>query len=297
MDRINKKLVQIINFPGFLNSECLIRVFIEFAEALKIDYNWEIKIVNKKEDLEDNGIILASHIDKKIDSVDYFVNILTKFTKAIFIGWYWKPHFPLHYLFKRLIYTSEEKLDPIPSDIELFKELKNTINYVPLLLRANEPIETVGINERTDERIYCFMGCPYGTDMIPTKYTGIYHNVHNGGYLDYPTRKKIYLSSVIALGYHGDEPIKQKSFSQRIFEGMAYGCVVLTNSLPAEEYTDGICVYVKDKADVENKIQYYLDNPKKRKEKQDQGYKWVKEKGTNRYAWKLFFDKINSLIF
>jgi glycosyltransferase involved in cell wall biosynthesis len=270
-------------------------VFIEFAEALRTDYNWDVKIINKKEDLEDNGIILASHVDKNIDSSEYFVNVLSKFTKAIFIGWYWKPHFPLHHIIKKVIYTGEEKLDPMPRDIELFKELKNTINYTPLLLRANEPIETIGLNERKDERIYCFMGFPYATNMIPTKYSGIYHNVCYGGYLDYPTRKNIYLTSVIALGYHGDEPIQQKSFSQRIFEGMAYGCIVLTNSLTAEEYTDGICVYVKDKEDVETKIQYYLDNPDKRKEKQEQGYQWVKEKGTNRHVWKNFFSVIEKM--
>jgi glycosyltransferase involved in cell wall biosynthesis len=294
MDRIKKKLVQIAYFPEFEKVECLLRVFIEFAEALKTDYNWEIKLVERKEDLEDNGLILVSHtIGKSMDN-EYYKK-LSEYKEAIFIGWYWKPHFPLQYLFKRVIYTGEEKLDPIPRDIELFKELKNTINYTPLLLRANEPIETIGLNERKDERIYCFMGFPYATNMIPTKYSGIYHNVCYGGYLDYPTRKNIYLTSVIALGYHGDEPIQQKSFSQRIFEGMAYGCIILTNSLAAEEYTDGICVYVKDKEDVETKIQYYLDNPDKRKEKQEQGYQWVKEKGTNRHVWKSFFSIIEKM--
>ena len=156
-----------------------------------------------------------------------------------------------------------------------FQYLKSIPNYCPLLLRANEPIENIGLNKRTDERVYCFMGSSYGMEMIPNKYSGIYHRVETSGFLDYDTRKNIYLSSVIALGYHSNAAIEQQSISQRIFEGMSYGCIVLTNSLTAEKYTDGICIYVKDKKEAENKIQYYLDNPEERKEKQEKGYKWV----------------------
>ena len=180
--------------------------------------------------------------------------------------------------------------------INIFNYYNSIQNYVPLLLRANEPIEQIGKNYRTDERIYCFMGSSYGMNMVPTKYKGLYHRADINGFLDYETRKKIYLTSVFALGYHGEEPIVQKSISQRIFEGLAYGCIVLTNSQYAVEYTDNICIYVNSLQDVEREIEYYYNNTEKRKEKKEFGYEWMRKNiGTNRSAWKLFFDKIEEL--
>jgi hypothetical protein len=295
MDKVEKKIVQIVNFPDFFNVECLYRVFIELSDALKIDHGWEVKTINKREDLEDNGIILVSHTNHSINSKEYFENTLSRFEKAIFIGWHWKTHFPFHHLFKKVIYTTEDIHNPLQCYLKDYEYLWSISNYTPLLLRANEPIETIGLNKRKDERIYCYMGSPYRLDMIPTKYEGIYHNACANGFLDYDTRKKIYLTSIIALGFHFDSAIEQQSISQRIFEGMVYGCVVLTNSLFAEKYTDGICVYVKDKKDLEDKIQYYLDNPDKRKEKQEQGYIWTKKKGTNRHSWNNFFKIIEKI--
>lgn len=301
MDTI-KKVIQIVQCENIRVHLPLMRVFIEFADALKVDSNWEIKTIERLQDLKDEGIILMGNDFGPKDKVRYdIINYLSKFTKGIFIVWYWKhnlPHYdtPERELLQKVIHTSEEKLCPILEHKDIFNYYNSLPNYVPLLLRANEPIEQIGKNERIDKRMYCFMGSSYGMHMIPTKYDGLYHRADVNGFLDYETRKQIYLTSIFALGYHGEEPITQKSISQRIFEGLAYGCIVLTNSQYAVEYTDNICIYVNSLQDVEREIEYYYNNIEKRKEKQELGYEWMrKNRGTNRVAWKLFFDKIEEL--
>ena len=301
MDTI-RKVIQIVQTENIRVHPPLFRVFIEFADALKVDSNWEIKTIERLQDLKDEGIILMGNDFGPKEKVrNDIINTLSKFTKGIFIAWYWKHNIscydiPERELLQKVIHTSEEKLIPIPQHQDIFKYYHSKPNYVPLLLRANEPIEQIGKNPRSDDRIFCFMGSSYGMNMIPTKYNGIYHRADVQGFLDYETRKQIYLTSVFALGYHGDEPIAQKSISQRIFEGLAYGCIVLTNSHYAVEYTDNICIYVNSLQDVEREIEYYNNNPEKRKEKQELGYEWMrKNRGTNRVAWKLFFDKIEEL--
>ena len=49
------------------------------------------------------------------------------------------------------------------------------------------------------------------------------------------------------------------------FMEMAYGCVVLTNSVQACEQCDNIPILVKNRQDIETQINYYLNNPDKLK--------------------------------
>lgn len=297
-----KKIIQILHCDEVKVHLPLMRVFLEFSEALKIDSNWEIITVTNINHLTDEGIVLCGN-DFQPGTKDCIRNTLSKFTEAIFILWYWRHHISFYDiierdLIKKSIHTSEEKLKPLPFQFEVFGYYHSIPNYVPLLLRANESLEMIGKNIRNDEMTYCFMGSSYRMDMIPHKYSGIYHRADINGFLDYDSRKDIYLKSIFALGYHGEEPITQKSISQRIFEGLAYGCIVLTNSKYACEYTDDICIYVNCLEDVEKEIEFYMNNADKRKEKQELGYEWFKKGfGTNRDAWKLFFDKIQELKF
>jgi spore maturation protein CgeB len=106
--------------------------------------------------------------------------------------------------------------------------------------------------------------------------------------------KKIYLSSIFALGFQSDENIITKHVSQRIFEGLAYGCIVLSNSIPACEQTNNIVVYIESKADLENKMKYFKENPDIVKEKQEEGYKFIKHFGTNHYSIDTFMNCINN---
>ena len=157
---------------------------------------------------------------------------------------------------------------------------------MPLYLRSNDSPEKIGTYERRVVRDFCYIGYRYREDLVPGGFNGIYHRVtDHKKFLPYDTRKDIYLSSHFALGFQCGVNIKYELVTQRIFEGLAYGCIVLSESFPACQQTDNIVVLVKDKQDIEDKMRYYLDNPEEMKRKQQEGYDFVKKSGTNEYSF------------
>jgi len=88
------------------------------------------------------------------------------------------------------------------------------------------------------------MGGGYKMDWIPHEFSGLYHRVIFDNYLSYTDRRSIYLSSIFALGFQSEENIRTGHLSQRIFEGMAYGCIVLCNNTYADEFKDNIVVTI-----------------------------------------------------
>ena len=76
---------------------------------------------------------------------------------------------------------------------------------------------------------------------------------------------------------------------------MAYGCIVLTNSPPAVEQTNGVDVLIKNKEDMIDKMKYYMNNPEEIKNKQEDGYSFVKQYGTNNYSYDIINEKAKSI--
>jgi len=215
---------------------------------------------------------------------------------AIYIGWYWH-NIDVSNL-KYFIYTYENALNIFHNKnrIQDFITMTTSKHNTPLLLRANEDPLLVGSYERNIEYDYCYMGWPYCRHLVPTnKFKGIYYGVTDQTkFLDYNTRKKLYLSSIFALGFQSNENIGYKHVSQRIYEGLAYGCIVLSNSLPACEQTNNIVIYVNSLEDLENHMIYYKNNPELILKKQKEGYEFIKQFGTNEYSSNKFKELIDS---
>ena len=172
--------------------------------------------------------------------------------------------------------------------------LMKQINNCPLLLRASEHPDLVGTYTKNIIYDYCYMGWGYCRELVPSEsFTGVYHGVYNHAqFLAYNTRKDIYLSSIFALGFQAHENIAFEHVSQRIFEGLAYGCIVLSNSLPACEQTNNIVVHVTSKEDLEDKMLFFKANPDIIKRKQEEGYEFIKTYGTNHCAIDKFINCI-----
>ena len=211
--------------------------------------------------------------------------------RAVYIGWYWNeqdvrqlPHF---------VHTHENKLKR-KADLKYFGS--NSVVQVPFLLRANDDPELIGTYPKHIVRHYCYMGYKYNPEMVPSspKYTGYYYGTKNlSEFLNYETRKRIYLSSMFALGFQSKVNADEKHVSQRIYEGMAYGCIVLSNSEAARDQTDGIVEFVSSRREIENKIDYYLKNPEAYLARQAAGYTFIKTRGgTNHAMAQSFIDAI-----
>jgi hypothetical protein len=258
--------------------------------------NIVVKIAKNLSELHDNSVVFMGNMFH----VDNPVEVLKKQApKSLYIGWYWRnmdvsqlEHFIHIYEDVRNIYYDQHR-------IKEFVYLTTIVNSVPLLLRANEDPKLVGRYERNVERDFCYMGwCHHSLlELIPrNEYTGFCHGViYHHEYFDYDKRREIYLSSTFALGIQSQEAVAGKVVTQRIYEALAYGCVVLTNSQGACEQTDNIVVYVSSREEVEKTMSYYKENPNLILEKQRQGYELIKKCGTNELSMQKIKDKCETL--
>jgi hypothetical protein len=255
---------------------------------------YTVRIARSISELSDNCIVFLGN---DIHAPNPAIMLARQAPRAVYIGWYWNeqdvrqlPHF---------MHTCEYKLKPKES-LTYFGSgsSSNSIVKVPFLLRANDDPALIGTYAKDIARHYCYMGYRYNPEMVPSspKYTGYYYGTKNlTRFLNYETRKRIYLSSMFALGFQSKSNADEQHVSQRIYEGLAYGCIVLSNSEAARDQTDGIVEFVSSRREIEAKMDYYLKNPEAYVAKQTAGYHFIKTRGgTNHATAQLFIDAANT---
>ena len=252
-----------------------------------------VKTVNNINELHDNCVVFMGD-DIKVSNPANLLN--TYAPNAIYIAWFW--HNINVSSLKYFVHTYDNALNIYfdPNRVNSFIKLTTSNVNTPLLLRANEDPLLIGTYVRDIKYDYCYMGYSYCTHMKPgNEFNGYYLSTcKHKDFIDYEARKKIYLSSIFALGFQSDLNIGYKHVSQRIFEGLAYGCIVLSNSLPACEQTNNIVIHISSKKDLEEKMRYYKNNPDKLLQKQLEGYEWSKKFGTNTLSIQKFRDLIEN---
>jgi hypothetical protein len=264
----------------------------EFLEGFRA-YGFEPGVATSIEATHGASILLLSN---HAINMEYIRALNTATPDTIFLLWSYfdiKDELP----FKRFILTGEHWLHPpkLPGHLRAYTLASGVSNYVPLLLRANEDPVKISTYPRIDRYNGCFMGSAYKEDWASGLPNTLYHNISHKGLLPYNERRDIYLSSRIAFGFHAEANILNSHPTQRVFEALSYGCVVLTDNPAAEEITGGIAVYVPTKAVFLEKYHYYLSHPDECRKKELEGYEWAKQYGTNRYAASLFIKKIEEL--
>lgn len=267
----------------------LLFVFTEFTEYF-IRNGYTAKVVNDITELDNNSIVLMGHNFNCNNPVNLLNTIAPD---AIYIGWYWHNINTDELRF--FIYTYENILN-IQFDKNRVNDLikiRSFKNNTPFLLRANEDPLLIGTYDKNIIYDYCYMGWRYCPNLVPTNFKGIYHGVvDHREFVDYNTRKQIYLSSSFSLGFQSETNIISEHVSQRIYEGMAYGCIVLSNSMPACNQTNNIVIYVSSINEVETIMTYYINNPELAEKKRNEGYEFVKKYGTNKESAKNFINLI-----
>jgi hypothetical protein len=283
----------ILNSKEIECSLVLIYVFTELCDAYT-RLGFKVSIITDINSITNNSIVFMGNIFNVKNPVELLYNVAPL---AIYIGWYWQKKNVS--LLKYFIHIYENILAKKPTLNKILKLnfMKINKNTCPLLLRANDEINKIGTYKRNEIRDYCYMGSQYCLSLVPSKeFTGIYHGVTDHKlFYTYNKRKEIYLSSTFALGFQSEENIINGHVSQRIYEGLAYGCIVLSNSIWACRETENIVVYISSKKDLEEKMIYYKNNRDKIKEKQKKGYEFIKRVGTNNYAISLINDKIKEI--
>jgi hypothetical protein len=288
-----KRLIQIIRLPQLQPLHVMACVFTELCTAFAEDDACEVVCATEMNQLRDGGIAFLDDVGGEyVHYRPIYDEIAQRCPNTVFVCWYWmnttfRP-------FSKMLYTGEYLLNVSPDNKEQIAYFMRP-DFVPLKLRASEHPDKVGTYSRIVTRDYCYMGGGYRMDWVPQEYTGIYHRVIYTNYLPYDMRRDIYLSSMFALGFQSDANIKGGHLSQRIFEGLAYGCIVLCENPMAAQYTDGTVVYISSKEDLVEKIKYYKSHPQEAERLQRRGYEWVKKHGTNRVTTSLIKERIADL--
>jgi hypothetical protein len=273
----------------------LIIVFQELCGALE-RRGYSVRIARELKEIHDECIVFMGDFFNVPDPGTRLADVSKN---AIYIGWYWHkqdvsmlPYF-LHIHENVMTFTPGLMHDKI--DVMAF--MQEHVNTCPLLLRANEDPIMIGTYERTRAHDYCFMGGRMCDWLLPRQFHGVYHGVHDVKlYIPYEERRQIYLSSTFALGFQTDDNIRNGHVSQRIFEALAYGCIVLSHSMHACQQTEGLVEYVEPIIEkIEERMIFFLQHPEYVRQKQERGYDFIRRKGTNVHAIDLICDKIRSL--
>lgn len=254
----------------------------------------DVKVINTIKEIEDNSIVFMGDIFRVDNPAEH---LAIQSVKAIYIGWYWHKQSVKGLPFFLHVYENALSLNPKDDKKDMLHFMKQRKNTCPLLLRANEDPDVIGSYERTSKYDYCFMGGKMCTHVIPfNEFKGLCDaQSYAKYYMPYDKRKQVYLSSLFALGLQTLDNRLNGHVSQRIFEGMAYGCVVLTNSLAAYEQTDYIVDYFCSKKDLIKKMKYYINNPDKMEWRRQKGYEFIRRQGTNEYSMELIRNTIKDV--
>lgn len=292
-----KRLVQWIQIPEFAPLPVMDRVFEELTDAWN-DEGCQVRRITRWEEVEDGGILFLDDAAGRYQepSVQACHTRLAQLCpNSIVVAWYWIN--PEYRPFPRMLVTGEhhvyrEQVSPVVREYMLRPD------FVPLLLRASEAPERIGTYSRPEPlRDYCFMGGGYRRDWLPPEgeYTGLYHQVFYDNYLTYSQRREIYLTSRFALAFQSDENIRTGHLSQRIFEGLAYGCIVFCENPLAAQYTRGAVITITSKEDLWKKMaEWRVASPGQVKAQQERGYDWIRRFGTNRTSAALLWNRIQS---
>lgn len=291
-----KRLIQWIQLPELSPLPVMDRVFEEVTAGF-MDFGCIIRRVSTWNELEDGGLVLLDDAGGHYHEPHFHshhARIAQQCPTSIMIGWYWTH--PTYRPFSRMVVTGEHYVyrNQVSPSIQAYMLRPD---FVPLLLRANDPPEKIGAYPRHVERDYCFMGGGYRMDWIPPadEFTGLYHRVIHTNYLSYEERRSIYLSSQFALAFQSDENIRTGHLSQRIFEGLAYGCIVFCENPLASQYTNGAVIHVGSREELWNQMRQWKQATSEQIEQQQQkGYEWIRSFGTNRTSVALIWERIRA---
>ena len=100
-------------------------------------------------------------------------------------------------------------------------------------------------------------------------------------YISEEERLNIFKNSQINLGLHSDANIRSGVVVERIFEALAYGALCFSDNPNAVPATEGCAVLVKDKEELENLVELYVNDPEKRRALRKKGFDFVRTRGTN----------------
>lgn len=266
-------------------------------------------LLKKVNDNPDNIFILGNQffIKNKINYKKSLDLLATNYPNSWFICWY----------FQEIIRRKELSFNKYILTGEKFEEITNTFlqhhlntmttymthikgeewRYVPMAFGVDiDPTKTIPPLQKFENTIYksCFVGTRYKRAWTKKLDKCLYytHYERNGKFCPIPEKLNYLKHSVVALGFNSDANISNQVVTDRIYEGLAYCSVVLTDNPGAVTATEGIAELVTSEAHLTERIEYYMTHNKEREEKNRLGKELLKRKGTFYHSAQNFLDVI-----
>lgn len=259
-------------------------------------HGYSVIEANTLDIIEDGAIVLLSDhgITPNRENGLKILNYLAeKYPNTVFICWFYHKYYE-EIPFKKFIITGEHFHKRPVLDNHIFCwDLQNRINnYVPLTFSSSlypEQVESLPRNETING---CFIGTAYKPEWVNDLQNIVYISGNN-----FPENERInvFLSSKIAFGFHADANVLNNVVVERVFEGMAFGCVVISDNPVAAEITDNIVQVCSSKEEFLIIYDRLLNNHEERIQLQQRGYEWIKEKGLYTHVAKNFLNKCDEL--
>lgn len=246
----------------------------------------------------DNIFLISNHLTSYGGLEDVY-RIGKLLPNAYFICWHFNFEKELinNMPFKKFIITGEHYFNPpLSSDrhIEAYNFSKSCKEWEPFIFSTDMNPNQVGNFTRNIIYDSFFIGYPY-----KSKWTSSLSNCYvfnsSGSFIPEETRISIYLSSRVCLGFHSDANIANSCVVERVFEGMSYGCAVISDNKTATEYTNNIVKYVNSYDEVVSYIDFYKQNYNEYMKLQQEGYEFIKQKGTYYHLSQNFINKLKYL--
>lgn len=269
-----------------------------------IEHGYQALEINKISDLCDNSIVLLSNHGYNINHKSFYNSLeklANEYPNCIYICWYY--HIFINNIpFKKFILTGEHFYEK-PRLLEHIKywDIQNNLNnYVPFTFSSFLNKIEVGKLKRNEIYNGVFIGSTYKKDWV--------NNMNNIIYLGsdkwtpenpIPEEKRIqyFLNSKIAFGFHSDGNILNNVVTERVFEGMSLGCVVISDNPIAGKITNNIVQVATNKRDFLTIYNKLLNNKEECEGLQRLGYEWIINNGLYSHTAKNFIKKIKELKF
>jgi len=268
----------------------------KFSNGFKY-HGYSVSEVTSLDSMIDNSIVILSDhgINNNNNNFNELEYLSKKYPNSIFICWFyhkWYKNIP----FKKFVITGEHfhNKPQLPNHIFCWNLQQSINNYVPLTFSSSISPENVGKLPRNEIINGCFIGTAYKPSWVSNLDNVVYIT---GNRLSENKRIEIFLTSKIAFGFHANDNISNNVVVERVFEGMAFGCVVISDNPIAAVITDNIVQIANNKEEFLLIYNRLLNNSDERKILQEKGNESIKKKGLYVHTTKNFIDKFNELNF
>jgi hypothetical protein len=216
------------------------------------------------------------------------------------ILWFWHDHLTLagDLFGERFILTGEHFHQPPGSaEHQGYWQRQQIPQYEPCTFAAAIHPDNIGTAQRIDTVPAVFIGNGYEPELntaISNAHPGT-RIINTPPFIPESERLQHYAEAIVCLGWVGAANIANNVIVERVFEGLAYGNITITNSALAEQHTDGTAIYVTSASEAIELIRVAVNNPAWVREHRERAWKWVGAHGTYHHVAARFLDRIRTL--